>query len=578
MSDRLSTKAGVFESGEKDVMGVQYKDGRVIACRNSKLEDYTVADGTEVICDRAFMNMKELRSIELPASLRAIGESAFSGCKALADINIPEGVTEIRQATFRDCDALSAIELPASVTVIEKFAFGRGLTTLVVNAPEMSIDKYAFMNARDFATLIVPEGRADYYRSLLFDIRVKAEVEEIEEKLETPVSLLDAFIEDPKSVADEMRNIILSNSNDVVMKKINACIYGIEKFLDAQDMDGDPIDGRARFAADDNLIFEIDGKDYKLSDFAEGDYGNDDFEGQGEINAEEFFKESGATKGMLYLNKASSEEFEIEVPDGEDFDPKKASVVCRDFIYPDGSDEPMLVAFVYNGKVYTDVTPADSVGKGATMIWQAPIEATTEYTDQAASDEQLADVAELPVLVFRYQTLSYCYEANDAYDFEADDYPDLEGPGVVSAVNDADMGKMIICQNCIEYISSGEMNDELDELLDYEITLAATEKDFILINSNPVQRPSQQKLLETIAAVWQLSSDNCSCKPAFEKLIFRAIARDLEDYATNGDYLLDQGKIYALPEGKFDEIIAGLSEEDQKLNQGITPFDEYEQD
>lgn len=69
MSDRLSTKAGVFESGEKDVMGVQYKDGRVIACRNSKLEEYTVADGTEVICDRAFMNLKELRKSPMIAQL-----------------------------------------------------------------------------------------------------------------------------------------------------------------------------------------------------------------------------------------------------------------------------------------------------------------------------------------------------------------------------------------------------------------------------------------------------------------------------------------------------------------------------
>lgn len=181
MSDRISTKAGVFESGEKDGMGVQYKGSRLIACRNNKLEDYTVADGTEVICDRAFMNMKELKSIILPSSLKAIGESAFSGCKALADIDIPEGVTEIRQATFRDCDSLAAIELPASVTEIEKFAFGRGLTTLVVNAPEMKIDRYAFMNARDFSTLMVPAGTADYYRALLSDMRVKADVEEVEE-------------------------------------------------------------------------------------------------------------------------------------------------------------------------------------------------------------------------------------------------------------------------------------------------------------------------------------------------------------------------------------------------------------
>lgn len=43
MSDIILTKAGIFESGDKDVFGVQYKDGRLIACRNNKLEDYTVA-------------------------------------------------------------------------------------------------------------------------------------------------------------------------------------------------------------------------------------------------------------------------------------------------------------------------------------------------------------------------------------------------------------------------------------------------------------------------------------------------------------------------------------------------------
>ncbi len=238
MSDIISTKAGVFESGEKDAMGVQYKGSRLIACRNPKLTDYTVADGTEVICDRAFMNMKELRSIILPASLRAIGESSFSGCKALADITIPDGVTEIRQATFRDCDALTAIELPASVTVIEKFAFGRGLTTLVVNATEMKIDRYAFMNARDFSTLMVPAGAADYYRALLADMRVKADVEEIDEKPESPVLRLDAFIEDPKNIADEISNKISSKSKDIIMKIDLNYLKKLDVTLEASSEDG----------------------------------------------------------------------------------------------------------------------------------------------------------------------------------------------------------------------------------------------------------------------------------------------------------------------------------------------------
>lgn len=554
MSDRISTKAGVFESGEKDVYGVQYKDGRLISCRNNKLEDYAVADGTEVVCDRAFMNLKDLKSVSLPASVKAIGESAFSGCKSLTDVNIPEGVTEIRQATFRDCDALAAIELPSSVTEIDKFAFGRGLTTLVVNAPEMKIDKYAFMNAKDFATLIVPAGRADYYRALLADIRVKAEVEEMEE-----ISKTNNMEEEKK------------------MKTVTVEIRGTELFLEPKDRDEEEVyDAYSRFRLGD-MIITVDGKEFKPIDLGL-EYkvlSQEQLDKFKSFDVAKFFEESGAEEGMLYTNKAWTT-IEIEIPENEEFNPNKATLVGRGFKFSEDDIEPVVCAFGYDGKVY-DCAPGDSDGISGKKIWQLDdSEKAIEYTDQTASDNQLADAAELPVLVFRYQTLSYCYEARDAYDFDADDYPYFEGPGVVSAVNDAGMGKMFICQDCIEYISSGEINDELYGLLDYEITLAATEQGFILLNSNPDQRPAQQTLLETIAAVWRLSSENCSYKPAFDKLIFRAIARDTDDYTTNEDYLLDHGKIYALPEGKFDEIVKALSAEDQTLNQDITPFDEYE--
>lgn len=554
MSDRISTKAGVFESGEKDVYGVQYKDGRLISCRNNKLEDYAVADGTEVVCDRAFMNLKDLKSVSLPASVKAIGESAFSGCKSLTDVNIPEGVTEIRQATFRDCDALAAIELPSSVTEIDKFAFGRGLTTLVVNAPEMKIDKYAFMNAKDFATLIVPAGSADYYRALLADIRVKAEVEEMEE-----ISKTNNMEEEKK------------------MKTVTVEIRGTELFLEPKDRDEEEVyDAYSRFRLGD-MIITVDGKEFKPIDLGL-EYkvlSQEQLDKFKSFDVAKFFEESGAEEGMLYTNKAWTT-IEIEIPENEEFNPNKATLVGRGFKFSEDDIEPVVCAFGYDGKVY-DCAPGDSDGISGKKIWQLDdSEKAIEYTDQTASDNQLADAAELPVLVFRYQTLSYCYEARDAYDFDADDYPDFEGPGVVSAVNDAGMGKMFICQDCIEYISSGEINDELYGLLDYEITLAATEQGFILLNSNPDQRPAQQTLLETIAAVWRLSSENCSYKPAFDKLIFRAIARDTDDYTTNEDYLLDHGKIYALPEGKFDEIVKALSAEDQTLNQDITPFDEYE--
>ena len=53
--------------------------------RKSK-SSYTVKDGTEVICDDAFMGCISLKSIVLPDSLTSIGYYAFSDCSSLQSI------------------------------------------------------------------------------------------------------------------------------------------------------------------------------------------------------------------------------------------------------------------------------------------------------------------------------------------------------------------------------------------------------------------------------------------------------------------------------------------------------------
>ncbi len=174
-------------------------------------------------------------------------------------------------------------------------------------------------------------------------------------------------------------NSAMNTGNETkAMRTVVVTISGKEIFLDAIGEDEEfGIDARSRFLADwdNNLVFTIDGVEYSTDDFAEGDYGNDDFEVNGrvfgEVDAAKFFEEVGATKGMRYVNKSFCE-FEIEIPEDEDFDPEKAHIVCRDFIYPDHTDEPMLVAFVYDGKVYTDCYPQDSIGFREEKIW--PVE------------------------------------------------------------------------------------------------------------------------------------------------------------------------------------------------------------
>ncbi|MCQ2147632.1 MAG: leucine-rich repeat domain-containing protein, partial [Bacteroidales bacterium] len=51
----------------------------------------------------AFKDCKELKSITLPTSLKAIGTRAFEGCENLREISIPSSVESIGYCAFKDC-------------------------------------------------------------------------------------------------------------------------------------------------------------------------------------------------------------------------------------------------------------------------------------------------------------------------------------------------------------------------------------------------------------------------------------------------------------------------------------------
>ena len=79
-----NSQVGFFETGEKDSQGGAYKDNRFLALRKRELNEYEVKEGVAIIGDLAFYDAK-LRTVTLPNSLRAIGQSAFAGCKNLTE-------------------------------------------------------------------------------------------------------------------------------------------------------------------------------------------------------------------------------------------------------------------------------------------------------------------------------------------------------------------------------------------------------------------------------------------------------------------------------------------------------------
>ena len=59
------------------------KDNTVIACSETDILSLKIPEGVTAISDNAFFNFKRLSEIQLPSSLKKIGDRAFEGCESL---------------------------------------------------------------------------------------------------------------------------------------------------------------------------------------------------------------------------------------------------------------------------------------------------------------------------------------------------------------------------------------------------------------------------------------------------------------------------------------------------------------
>ena len=160
----LSTKATDEELREAfiDEWGVKYsKDGRKLLKAPQKLDGiYSIRKGTKIICDRAFVDCKSLRSIVIPDGITSIGYGAFSGCKSLADIVIPDSVSSIGDCAFEGCKSLCSLVIPDSVTSIGEGAFYdcKSLISIVIPDSVTSIGRGAFSGCTSLTNIAIPDG------------------------------------------------------------------------------------------------------------------------------------------------------------------------------------------------------------------------------------------------------------------------------------------------------------------------------------------------------------------------------------------------------------------------------------
>ena len=157
---------------------------------------YTVTS----IANNAFNGTTTLRSITIPATITAMGDSAFYKCSTLAEVHIssieswcnmnltgyystptyyarnlflndeeitelvvPDGVTEIKDFVFFNCDGFTTATIPNSVLTIGKCAFANcsNMTSVAIGESVTSIGSAAFEDCRSLVTARVPDSVVD---------------------------------------------------------------------------------------------------------------------------------------------------------------------------------------------------------------------------------------------------------------------------------------------------------------------------------------------------------------------------------------------------------------------------------
>ena len=118
---------------------------------NINSSNFTLGDG-------AFVNCLSLKSFRLPNGISVIGNSVFSGCSSLKEIYVPSTVSEIGNSAFSACD-VDEKSFPNSIVTIGESAFwGCNFTSLQKFQSLKMIGKSAFMFNENLTNVVIPDS------------------------------------------------------------------------------------------------------------------------------------------------------------------------------------------------------------------------------------------------------------------------------------------------------------------------------------------------------------------------------------------------------------------------------------
>lgn len=114
--------------------------------RNKDIKSVTIPESVEAIGDSAFGGCSNLESVQIGENVKGLGYYAFGGCTSLKEITLPQSVGYIGNRAFNSCYALEEITLPQNVENIGEGAFYycTALTDVTINGNVSRLRKETF--------------------------------------------------------------------------------------------------------------------------------------------------------------------------------------------------------------------------------------------------------------------------------------------------------------------------------------------------------------------------------------------------------------------------------------------------
>jgi len=156
-----------------------YEVSRVSGFQNLKgIKVVTIPDTVRVIDDYAFTNCEDLHTVFMSSNVERIGNHAFAGT-ALTAINLPESLTEIGVAAFEgtnitsvvipsgikcvnsafiNCKYLRAVNLPEGIESVDGFGGCTSLSGIVLPSSVKYINNGAFRGCTSLSRIVLPSS------------------------------------------------------------------------------------------------------------------------------------------------------------------------------------------------------------------------------------------------------------------------------------------------------------------------------------------------------------------------------------------------------------------------------------